>query len=339
MVEGNVQQEEIDIAYIIGYDEMSYYYSGTYTETDFDAEGLLLSAIDSLMSDASRTLYETTGHDETAMSVNLEEEFQKVHTSVEVVNLLTDGGVPEDCDVLFINGPERDFAQDEIAMLRQFMAQGGQVVLAFASQLDAMDNLAGFCAEYGIALTDGMIADTSRCYQNNPYLFFPTVNNDVDAASTLNSDSLVLWYGSRGFTLTDPQRDTITVSSFLTTSDQGYSVTADGNKTQGTYVVGAVAEEDVGADQNARLTVLGSDSLTNSDLVAAFPNVDNHALFLQVMTCGFAELSGISVQPVSLTAPVNTIANGGLWSLLFIFVIPAALLIYGFARWMRRRKL
>ena len=52
-----------------------------------------------------------------------------------------------------------------------------------------------------------------------------------------------------------------------------------------------------------------------------------------------AELSGISVQPVSLTAPVNTIANGGLWSLLFIFVIPAALLIYGFARWMRRRKL
>ena len=259
--------------------------------------------------------------------------------SVEVVNLLTEGGIPADCDVLLINGPERDFAADEITMLRDFLSGGGQVVLAFAGQLETLENLEGFCAEYGIRPTDGLIADTSRCYQNNPYLFFPQVDSSVDAASALSSDALVLWYASRGFTLTDPQRDTVTVSSFLTTSDQGYSVAADGTKTQGTYVVGAVAEEDVGLDQNARLTVLGSDSLTNSDLTATFPNVDNRPLFMQAITCGFAELSGISVQPVSLATPVNTISTGGLWSLLFIFVIPGVLLICGFIRWMRRRKL
>lgn len=339
VVEGNGRQETIDIGDIIGFDMMSYYYSGTYTETDFDAEGLLLSAIDGVMNESGRKLYETTGHDETAMSVNLEEEFKKVHMSVEVVNLLTEGGIPADCDVLLINGPERDFAADEITMLRDFLSGGGQVVLAFASQLETLENLEGFCAEYGIRPTDGLIADTSRCYQNNPYLFFPQVDSSVDAASALSSDALVLWYASRGFTLTDPQRDTVTVSSFLTTSDQGYSVAADGTKTQGTYVVGAVAEEDVGLDQNARLTVLGSDSLTNSDLTATFPNVDNRPLFMQAITCGFAELSGISVQPVSLSTPVNTISTGGLWSLLFIFVIPGALLICGFIRWMRRRKL
>ena len=68
-------------------------------------------------------------------------------------------------------------------------------------------------------------------------------------------------------------------------------------------------------------------------------NVDNRNLFLQAVPCGFTDISGISLEPVSLTAPVNTISNGGLWSLLFIFVIPAGLLIVGFLRWMRRRKL
>ena len=47
----------------------------------------------------------------------------------------------------------------------------------------------------------------------------------------------------------------------------------------------------------------------------------------------------ISIEPVSLTTPSNTITSGGIWALLFILVIPTALLIFGFVRWMRRRKL
>ena len=45
------------------------------------------------------------------------------------------------------------------------------------------------------------------------------------------------------------------------------------------------------------------------------------------------------MEPVSLLTPTNTITTGGIWGLLFILVIPAALLIYGFVRWMHRRKL
>lgn len=41
----------------------------------------------------------------------------------------------------------------------------------------------------------------------------------------------------------------------------------------------------------------------------------------------------------SLTIFHNIFWTGGIWGLLFILVIPAALLIYGFVRWMHRRKL
>ena len=56
--EATGRQESFDISDIIGYDMMSYYYYGTYTETDFDGESLLTSAIDSVLTGVTRMVYE-----------------------------------------------------------------------------------------------------------------------------------------------------------------------------------------------------------------------------------------------------------------------------------------
>ena len=97
--EATGRQESFDISDIIGYDMMSYYYYGTYTETDFDGESLLTSAIDSVLTGVTRMVYETTGHNETAVPISVKERFTRLHMSVERVNLLTDGGIPEDCSL------------------------------------------------------------------------------------------------------------------------------------------------------------------------------------------------------------------------------------------------
>ena len=54
---------------------------------------------------------------------------------------------------------------------------------------------------------------------------------------------------------------------------------------------------------------------------------------------GFDDVGGLDIAPVSLSTPSNTILTGGLWGLLFILVIPAALLIGGFLHWNRRRRM
>lgn len=71
--EATGRQESFDISDIIGYDMMSYYYYGTYTETDFDGESLLTSAIDSVLTGVTRMVYETTGHNETAVPISVKE--------------------------------------------------------------------------------------------------------------------------------------------------------------------------------------------------------------------------------------------------------------------------
>ena len=208
-----------------------------------------------------------------------------------------------------------------------------------AGALLDLPNCNALCAAYGMNVADGLIADTSRYYQNIPYLFFPLIDTSVDAASGLPDDAMVLVLSSRGFTLTDPARDTITVQSFLTTSENGFAVVDEETQTQGTYVVGAVATEETDGGDTARLTVYGSSSLIDASLTESFSNLDNLDLFLASATTGFEDVSSISIEPVSLSVPTNTITTGGIWGLLFILVIPAALLIYGFARWMHRRKL
>ena len=333
------QQESFDISDIIGYDMMSYYYYGTYTETDFDGESLLTSAIDSVLTGTTRTVYETTGHNESAVPISVGERFTRLHMSLERINLLTDGVIPDDCSLLIINEPDRDLADDELDMILEYLAEGGQVIYTMAGELVDLPNFNTLCATYGMTVADGMIADTSQGYQNNPYLFFTQIDTSVDAANSLLSDSMILFFASRGFTLTEPARDTITVQSFLTTTENGYAVLDEDNMVQGTYVVGAVATEEIDEDTTARLTVYGADSLINSDIYNSFTNVDNVDLFLHSATVGFDDVSAISIEPVSLLTPTNTITSGGIWGLLFILVIPAVLLIYGFVRWMHRRKL
>lgn len=332
------KQETIDIGSIIGYDIYSYYTTGTYTETEFDCEGQLTSAVDAVVSDAAYKVYQITDHGETALSSSVTDLLKKSHITLGDVNLLTDGGIPDDCDLLVCNGPTSDLADDEKDMILTYLADGGQVIYLMSPDLSPRPNWDEILGTYGITVSDGMMADTQRYYANQLDAFFPEVDSSVDAASNLTADSMVLIYRSRGMTLADPARDTITVSSFLNTSEKCYSVVDENTRTEGSFSIGALATEDTDGG-TARLTVFGSSSLVDEGITSSFTNLSNLDLFLNCATAGFDDISNISIEPVSLQVTQNTITTGGIWSALFIFVLPLAVLIFGFVRWMRRRKL
>ena len=335
--EASGKQETIAIDGIIGYDIYSYYTTGQVSETDFDCEGQLTAAIDTVVSEAARKAYQITDHGETALSASVTELLSKSHMELEDVNLLTDG-IPEGCDLLICNGPTADLADDERDMILNYLSEGGQVIYLMAPDLSPRPNWDAILETYGMTVAGGMMADTQRYYNNQLDAFFPEVDASVDAASGLGSDALVLLYRSRGMTLADPARDTITVSGFLTTSDRSYSVVDEDNRTEGAYTVGAVASEDTDGG-TARLTVFGSSALIDQGITGSFTNLSNLDLFLGAAAAGFDDISNISIEPVSLQITYNTVTTGGIWSILFTLVLPLAVLIFGFARWMRRRKL
>ena len=112
-----------------------------------------------------------------------------------------------------------------------------------------LPNLSAVMKEYGMEAADGYIADPQRCYQGNAFYIFPMLSVSGDMAKGLASE-MVLLINAHGLNLTDPARDTISTTSFMTTSNSGAAVTED-TQTEGTYTLGAVATETVSGSSHS----------------------------------------------------------------------------------------
>ncbi len=74
-------------------------------------------------------------------------------------------------------------------------------------------------------------------------------------------------------------------------------------------------------------------------LLSAFNGLSNAQVFMNALTAGFTDMETISIAAKSLSVTNNTVRNPALWTLLFVIVIPVAVLVGGFIHWLRRRKL
>lgn len=314
-------------------DMYSYYYTGSYSESEFDGEGQLTSAVNYVVNDARQQVYRTTGHGEEALSLTVSDLMDKNNYNVTELNLLMEGEIPEDCELLLINAPTKDLTEDEKTVVEDYMAQGGDVMLLLGDTNSAkLENLSALMKDYGMEPVDGYIADKERCYQGNYYFLFPKLSLSGGMADGISSE-MVLLTNAHGFILTDPVRDTISTSAFMSSSSNAYAVTEE-EQTAGSYVFGAAAVED-----ESRFTVISADSLIDSQITDTFTTIENTTVFMNAVAENFEDAENISIKPKSLAVEYNTVRYVGLFSLFVIFGIPLLILVIGFVVWFRRRRL
>ena len=335
---------------IIVQDMSSYYYTGSTSESKFDGEGQLTSAINYVISDASQTVYRTSGHGESTFSTTISDLMKKNNYNVEELNLVMNTEIPDDCDLLMMYAPTNDLSQEEADVMKNYLKSGGKVMLILGdTPSEQLPNLMGILSDYGMKEADGYIADPKRCYQGNAYYLFPQLSVSGDLANGISSQ-MVLLVNTHGLELSDPARDTISVNAFMSTTNNAYAVTEDAQK-EGSYTLGAVATESISKDDaedenstddsetlESRLTVISSASMIDSQITDAFTTLENTTLFMNAVTANFDGVKNISIEPKSLSVEYNTVQHSGLLSLLVIFGVPIILLIGGFSVWYRRRK-
>ncbi|WP_409016681.1 Gldg family protein [Anaerostipes caccae] len=322
----------------------SSYYNTSSSATKFDGDGQLTSSVDYVTNTKEYKAYYTAGHGETALSSSVTDLMEKSRISVSELNLLTASSIPEDCDLLILNGPTSDLTKDEAKVLTTYLKKGGNVMSLLAYTDKSMTRLYGILEDYGLKVANGYIADAERCYQGNYYYLIPNLSVSGDMASGISSNS-VLMINSKGMTQTDPVRDTINVESFMATSENGCAVT-EKKQTQGTYILGAAATESVTVKdsggkkkkKDSRLTVYGSNMLIDAQVTESFSTLENLTLFMNSVTANLDSTDNISVSPKSLQVTYNSIAHPGIFSILIIFVIPFMVIAGGFVVWFRRRR-
>lgn len=345
---------------ILVLDEYTYYYYGTESYTEFDGEGQLTSAVNYVTNDADYVIYQTTGHGESSLSATITDLMEKNSYTLSEVNLLMSTSVPDDCDLLLMDAPTTDLSEDEAEMLGGYLTDGGKVIILFGDTgLSELPNLAGILSEYGIEAADGYIADPTRCYQGNYYYIFPELSVSGDMADGISSE-MVLLTNAYGMNLADPERDTISTTAFMYSSDQSYAITEE-TQEQGSYALGVVATETIGStdeedessdeetdssdDESAdddttesRLTVISAGSLIDESITDTFSQLENAQIFMNAVTANFDGVQNLSIEAKSLDIEYNTMQHVGLLSFLVIFGIPAVILIGGFVVWFRRRR-
>lgn len=335
--EATNKTESIPFTNIIKIDESSYYYYGQTKEAAFDGEGQLTGAISHVTSEVEKTVYVTEGHGEAAFGTTVSDMLKKSNLTVSSINLLKDGKIPDDCELLLMNAPVSDLANDEKTMVSDYLDQGGHVLIMAGYSDKDRSNLNSIINAYGLNLENGMAADTKNFYQNNPYYIFPTMEAGSDVTSGVDTKSAALVLQSAALTQNENLPEGINVTPFMKTSDKGMLVTESGQK-EGTYILGAVSEKTLDSG-SARLTVLSTPSLIDENLNTSFTNLSNLTLFMNAVTSNFKDVANVSIPSKSLEVTYNTVTHGGLWGILFIFVIPVAALGWGLMVWLKRRRL
>lgn len=337
--------------------EYSYDSSYNYSVTGYDCEGQVTAAIQYMTSESTTNVYELTGHDESTLSGDFSEVFQKRFMNVGSLSLLTVDAIPEDCQALFITAPQSDLSEDDLSKLSQYLGNGGKIYLSIDySKWNDLTNFKKLLSDNNIETTESLLAETDRSYYyQSPFYLLPNVENTEVSSSVAGMTQVFVPY-SVGLTYTG--EDDSNVTSFMTTSDTTIAKAAaniaavqsqadaaniasvqDGD-TQGQYSLGMMVTNENGGE----LCVLGS-AMMCTDSANQIVSGHNATLFNGIVNALVTTDDENSDNAVVIAAKDYTVSNltvsanamlvyGILWGIF----MPIVLIIIGIIVWARRRK-
>lgn len=205
------------------FDSQTYNYKTTGT----DAEGKLTSAILYVTNEDLPNLYVVQGHQEPEIPESFSSSMDKMNVTMQTISTVKESSIPEDCDILYINSPKKDFTDEETKIIKDYMAAGGNVIVTVDYTAPKLKNLQSILEYYAINVAEGIVLEGNMDMQmtNNPNRLLPKVENHDITKKAADSSVPVYMPNSSGLKITDTKRSTLTITPLLTTSEDAYSKT------------------------------------------------------------------------------------------------------------------
>ena len=339
--------------------------SYSYQITEYDCEGQVMAAIQYVLSDSNTVAYELTGHDETGISGDFQEIFAKKFVDLEVLDLLKENAIPDDCSALFIMGPHSDLSAEDVAKIEKYLDNGGQVFVSLDyASISNEKNLQSLLKYMNIQPTETLVYDQDESYyiQSGVYLLPEVI--DTDATTDIAGMSKVLMPYSVGLTYTGENADACT--SYLSTSDKAVAKSmanldnaAKNGDASSLYTV--MDGDEVGqyslamtvvTDAKGRITVVGSyvglsDVMVSSNGDTANSTVSGrNAVLFNGLVNGLIADDGNAANAIVIPAKdykissITVSENARLvYGLIWAIVMPVVIIVVGIIIWLRRRHL
>jgi ABC-2 type transport system permease protein len=321
------------------------YQTYSYDVTGMDVEGKLTSAILYVTTEDLPVLYKVEGHGETPTETFFSDAMDKANISVQTLSTKTVKSIPEDCDILFINSPTKDFSDDETAMIKDYLTAGGKAIITVDYYADELTNFKSILDYYGIELVNGFVVegDSDRYNSNYPDNLLPIIESHEITAQANDSQAPVYMPLSSGLTISDTKRSSLTIEKLLSTSDSAFSRVniestnpdkEDGD-IDGPFYLG-LAATDTYNDVTSTIVVYSSTATFDDDTMQAA----NPELLSGTVNYLAGDANVLSIPAKSLVSEkiYPTQKQIIFWGAIVIFVIPAFIITVGIAVSLRRRK-
>ena len=321
------------------------------TTTGFDGEGQITSAIGYVTSEDLPIMYTLSGHGEKDLDSNFKEDIQKANIDIKELNLLTEGKVPDDADCLIIVSPTSDISEEEKTEILDYLEAGGKAMIFSDYTQDDLPNFDAVLENYGVKRAEGIVfeGDNQHYGMQMPYYLVPTVNSTDASSETVSGGYYVLVPYAQGIKKMDDVRDTVTINSILTTSDQAYSKTdlnsdtlekEDGDEA-GPFDLGVSITETLDDDKETQIVYYSTSNLMESQ-VNQMVSGGNEKLIIESLKwmTDTEDSATVSIPSKSLSVSNLTLTDydAAFWKICTIGLIPGFFLVVGFAVWMKRRK-
>lgn len=334
--------------YVDGYDllvqELNYN-TYQYETTGIDVEGKITSAILYVTTEKLPVVYVVEGHGELETGASFNDTLDKMNVSVETLASRTIEAIPEDCEILFINAPQSDLNDTETAMIKEYLAGGGNAIITLDYVADTLANFKSILEYYGVATSKGMIfeGDTNYFEANYPLYLLPELKSHDITKQARESRIPVLVMGGSGLKISDTLRSTLTVEPLLITSDLAYSkvgeqfttTTKEPGDVSGPFHVGLLAR-DTYNDVSSNVILFSSKYMFIDD-VAGYANMKLLSGSIGYLT-GDMELLSIPTKSLGASMLYPSQQEAILWGAVTVLIIPIFILATGIAVSLARRK-
>ncbi len=271
-----------------------------------------------------------------------------------ILNLNEQPVIPADTAVLVIAGPQIDYLNGEVEILRAYLAQGGN--LLWLHDPGSLYNLDALAAVLAVRFVNGVIVDPTTQLLGISDPSFALVTSYGQHPITRDFGYMTLFPRAAGITQTD--RKQWTTIPFLQTIDRSWAETrmmqgaieydpdqdVAGPFTIGTGLTRPAPSAATNSQENTaentsqqRIIILGDgDFLSNAYL----GNQGNQELGYNIINWLSHDDNFIAI-PVRTTPDTELTLSETTWSILglfFLIILPLVLLVSGILIWLRRRK-
>ncbi len=187
-----------------------------------NVEPQIVSGINSVISEKTPIIYALTGHGELEFDTEFRASVEQDNFTFKELNLLIDGAIPKDCEILLIDAPISDLSSEDADLITEYVKNGGKLFYVCNTDptADSMPRFDAILKNYGVNVAEGVVVETdsNMFMQDYPTYLLPKLEESGITTSLLGNNMFVLTPVSKGLIL-----DADKAVSLLSTSANAFA--------------------------------------------------------------------------------------------------------------------